>query len=142
MLHVCSLRLNLPNSVSLSDGGVEQHCQLLKPKKLCLFLFIICRLYRFYLSAFLLQNQPECFSKKIKNKSQTASLTCTALQWDAVALAEPVSWAAFEASICCCTGDADCRTGFTSFPCRMEEPLWTSISTLTLEEVPRNPKLI
>lgn len=71
-----------------------------------------------------------------------ASLTCTALQRDALAVSELVSWAAVETVICCRADYAVRRTGFTPSPCRVEEPLRTDISTLSLEEVPGHPEFV
>lgn len=76
------------------------------------------------------------------NEALAASLTCTALQWDTLAISDLVSWAAVEAVIHCCTDDAVGRTGFTPSPCRVEEPLWTDTPTLTLKEVSDHLKLV
>ena len=70
------------------------------------------------------------------------SLTCAALQWDAVTVFEKVSWAAVEAAVSCHTSEALCRTGFTTLPFRVEEALWTDFSTLTLEKEPGHTKSI
>lgn len=77
--------------------------------------------------------------------SLPAYLTCAAMQWDAVAISELVSWAALEAAICFSADDAVCRTHVTPSPFwafKLEQPLWADIQALTLKEVPGHAKHI
>ena len=76
------------------------------------------------------------------NERVLKSLTCTALQRNALAVFELVSWAAAEAVIFFCADDAVSNTGFTPLPSRGEEPLWTDFPTLTLKQVPGLVKFI
>lgn len=68
--------------------------------------------------------------------------TCTALQWDALALPQLVSWAAMEAVVCCRADGTVGRTGLALLPFGVVEALWAGVPTLTLEEVPEHSKLI
>lgn len=68
--------------------------------------------------------------------------TCAALQWDALALPQLVSWAAMEAEVCRRADDTVGRTGLALLPFGVVEALWTGVPTLTLEEVPEHPKPI
>lgn len=77
----------------------------------------------------------ECFSFLF-------SLTCAALQRDALAISELVSWAAVEAAISCHADGTVFRAGLAQLPFRVEEPLRTHIPTLALEEVPGYPELV
>lgn len=68
--------------------------------------------------------------------------TCAALQWDALALPQLVSWAAVEAVVCLWADGTVGWTGLALLPFGVVEALWAGVPTLTLEEVPEHPKLI